>query len=153
MSHVALVEEVMSRDPPTVDPSRTVREAALLMASRQVNFLVVVEGGRPIGVVTCMDVVARGVARGLDVDRTPVRAIMSSPPYTAKPTESLEDAAARMAKMGLRRLAVVDDGGRLVGVLTSDDIARWLAKGRRFRDVLLNAICQYSEPPSEMPYI
>ncbi|WP_174448155.1 CBS domain-containing protein [Conexivisphaera calida] len=150
---MALVEEVMTRSPPTVDPSKTLREAALLMASRQANFLLVVEDGRPLGIVTSMDMVVRGIARGLDVDRTPVRAVMSSPSYTASPTERLEEAAARMAKMRLRRLAVVDGEGHVVGVLTSDDIARWLAKTKGFQDALLNAICQYSEPPSEMPYM
>jgi len=150
---MATVGEVMTRDPPSARPSMSLREAALVMASRQTGFLLVVEDGRPLGVLTSMDIIIRAVARGLDVDRTAVRTVMSSPPYTAGPSEPLENAAARMAKMKLRRLVVVDDEGRAVGVLTSDGIATWLAKAREFRDPLLNAICQYSEPPSEMPYM
>ncbi|MGC8555954.1 MAG: CBS domain-containing protein [Conexivisphaera sp.] len=146
------VGEVMTRNPPTIDPSRTLREAALIMASRRVNFLVVVEGGKPLGILTSMDLVG-GVARGVDLDRTSVRAVMSSPAYTATASEDLEGAAARMAKMKIRRLAVVDEKGRLEGVLTSDGIAMWLAKSKGYRDPLLNALCEYSEPPSEMPYM
>ncbi len=147
------VDEVMEKDPPTIEYLRTVREAAILMINRQAGHVIVTDKGKPIGILTSGDIVARVVASGLDPSKVIVKSVMSSPLYTVDKGDGLDVAAGIMAKYRIRRLVVLDEDGEISGLLTLDSIARWLAAERRFEDPLLNALGQYSRPPSEMPYM
>jgi CBS domain-containing protein len=104
-----------------VSPHESVQEAAKKMKASSKGCLVVVDGGKPVGIVTERDMVHKVVAAGTS-GGAEVRTIMSAPLVTIGPHDSIAEAAKRMAKNQIRRL-VVTDGGKLVGVLTVTDLA------------------------------
>jgi len=117
------VQEAMTSNPAAVTPDTTVQEAARLMKSEDVGALPIVEDGRIVGVVTDRDLSIRVVAEARDAE-TPVREVASKDIVTIDPQQSLEEAARLMAEHQVRRLPVVEEDGRLVGVLAQADVAR-----------------------------
>lgn len=106
--------------------------AARRMAAENVGTLVVVdEEGRPAGIVTDRDLVLRVMAQGRDPSRTPVMYAMTVAPRHAEEDTSIEDALARMREGPFRRLIVVGSDGRLVGVVTLDDVLELLGEELR----------------------
>lgn len=113
----------------TAAPTDGVRVLAERMATYAVGCLVVVESdGRPVGIVTDRDLACRVVARGLDPQTTTAADIASKPLQVAESHEPIEHVAARMREGGLRRLPIVGDGGRLVGLVALDDLVVHLAR-------------------------
>jgi CBS domain-containing protein len=118
------VRDTMSANPQAVSPDQPVIEAARLMRSEDVGSLPVVEGERLVGVLTDRDITLRVVAEGKDSNATSVGDVLSSDPVTVTPDEGLDEALAKMARHQVRRLPVVEDDRRLVGVLAQADVAR-----------------------------
>jgi len=83
---------------------------------------VVVNAGRPVGMLTDRDVAVEVVAKGLDPDTARVGDVMHKKPITIREDLGIFDAARVFAKTGVRRLPVVTKGGVLVGVITVDDL-------------------------------
>lgn len=111
---------------PATTCSRTasVRDAARLMAETNIGFLVIVDDGeKPVGVVTDRDIVLRSVASGHDLD-APVADVMTRHPACVRDQGTVTDAARIMADRLCRRLGVIDEAGRIVGVLSLDDLLR-----------------------------
>ncbi len=117
------VVEIMSASPVTISAEATVVEAASVMRDREVGSLVVLEGGRPIGIVTERDVVTKVAAANRPSQATNVRDIMSSPLVAVHPHQEVAEAAKVMAARKIRRLPVIKEG-KLVGMLTENDIIR-----------------------------
>ena len=117
------VVEIMSTTPVTIEAHATVAEAASIMRDREVGSVVVLEAGRPTGIVTERDVVTKIAAEGRDAHATAVRDIMSSPLVAVHPHQEVAEAAKVMATRGIRRLPVIKEG-KLVGMLTENDIIR-----------------------------
>ena len=117
------VQEAMTSNPTAITPDTTVQEAARLMKSEDVGALPVVEDGRLTCVVTDRDLTIRGVAEGL-APETPVSELASKNVVTIDPQQSLEEAARLMAEHQVRRLPVVEEDGRLVGMLAQADVAQ-----------------------------
>jgi len=93
------------------------------MKSEDVGALPVVEDGRLTCVVTDRDLAIRGLAEGTS-PQTPVRDVASKDVATIDPQQSLEEAARLMAEHQVRRLPVVEEDGRLVGMLAQADVAK-----------------------------
>src|SRR3954469_7371646 len=119
---VRTVSEVMSTDPVNALPSETVAEAAARMADRRVGSVIVVDGERPIGILTERDLVRFG-ASGASSDGTKVSEWMTEDPDCVGPDMSVQDAFASLAEHGYRHIPVVD-AGRLVGVVSLRDLMR-----------------------------
>lgn len=117
------VRDVMSNRPRCVSPDTPVSEAAELMASEDVGALPVLDGDQLAGMITDRDIVIRAVARGKDPRGMPVREVSTREVVTVRSDEDLSEALRLMASHQVRRLAVVDDGNRLVGVLAQADVA------------------------------
>ena len=117
------VQEAMTSNPTAITPDTTVQEAARLMKSDDVGALPIVEDGRLTCVVTDRDLAIRGVAEGLAAE-TPVSELASKNVVTIDPQQSLEEAARLMAEHQVRRLPVVEEDGRLVGMLAQADVAQ-----------------------------
>jgi len=115
--------EVMSKTPMTASPDETVDRAAATMRTKDIGSLIVVENGRPTGIVTERDIVTKVVAANKVPSSVKVRDIMSSPVVAVGPREEVVQAARLMSERKIRRLAVVDNGN-LVGVVTENDIVR-----------------------------
>jgi CBS domain-containing protein len=117
------IQDAMTSNPTTIEPVTTAREAAKLMKTEDIGSLPIVEGGRLVGMITDRDLTIRTLAEGKDVD-TPVGAIASKDVVTIDPQQSLEEAARLMAENQIRRLPVVEEDGKLVGILAQADVAQ-----------------------------
>ncbi|KPJ80654.1 MAG: hypothetical protein AMS19_09205 [Gemmatimonas sp. SG8_23] len=119
------VGDLCTRPAETVSAGASVREAAERMAAREVGLLVVTNPFREAeGVLTDRDVVLRCVAKGLDVDGTPVSRIMTHGVCSVTAGTRIETALEFMSDEEVRRLVVVDEGGSVVGVLSLGDVLR-----------------------------
>jgi CBS domain-containing protein len=114
-------KEVMSESPITVTSKQTLQEVANLMNQHDVGFIPVVEGSKPIGVVTDRDLVIRGIAVNLPAS-TPIEQVMSKTCVTVEPHHSISQAAETMAQHQIRRILVVDKG-QLLGIVALGDLA------------------------------
>lgn len=103
-----------------IEPDRTMADAASVMEHTGVGALVILDGVRPIGIVTDRDIVRRGVARRLAPDAR-IDAVMSAPVVTIDADADLHEAFALFRSNALRRLAVVRNG-EFIGMLTVDDL-------------------------------
>jgi CBS domain-containing protein len=83
----------------------------------------VVEGNRLIGTLTDRDIVVRVVAEGGDPQTVLVREVASTDVVTVDPEQDLDEALKLMARHQVRRLPVVEENGRLVGVVAQADVA------------------------------
>ena len=117
------VHEHMTDRPRCVTPDTLVAEAAELMASENVGSLPILDGDKLAGVVTDRDIVVRAVAKKKDLSGMHVRDVASRELVTVGPDENLSDALQLMASNQVRRLPVVDEDNRLVGVLAQADVA------------------------------
>jgi CBS domain-containing protein len=116
------VEEIMTRDPRTVDSSASVVDAARVMNEADIGDVVVVDNGQVRCIVTDRDIVVRAIAEGRDPQSTSVGDVCTSDLETIEPSASIDDAVRRMREADVRRLPVVKDG-RPVGILSLGDLA------------------------------
>jgi CBS domain-containing protein len=100
----------------------TVAEAAQAMRASNVGALVVVNAGRPLGMLTDRDIVMDVVAKGQDPDTVRVGDVMRKKPTVIAAEAGLLDAAQLFAKTGVRRLPVVGKNGQLMGIMSIDDL-------------------------------
>lgn len=113
------VRSVMQRRKVLKAPPETlVSKAAKLMAAKNVGALMVVEGGRLVGIFTERDVVFRVVARGLDARTTAVSEVMSPAPHTVHPDKPFGYALLVMHENGFRHLPVVENG-KPIGIVSA----------------------------------
>jgi CBS domain-containing protein len=106
----------------TASATTTVAEAARTMRVKDVGTVVVVNAGRPIGVLTDRDIVVEVVAQGKDPDVVQVGTLMRRKPVVVRGEEGILDAARTFAKTGVRRLPVVGKDGKLIGIISMDDV-------------------------------
>lgn len=148
----ALVDSMMRKKPEAVDPNITVTAAAAIIAKRNEQCLIVAKDDLVVGIVTSTDMIEKVVAVGANPEEVYVRDIMSTPVITVKVTATIREAAEIMSDYGVRKLPVVDESGELAGVITSLDLARWLAKINDFKDPALNALATLKAEGQEGPY-
>jgi CBS domain-containing protein len=117
------ISDVMTSDVQTVSPDQTAQEAATFMLTCDAGSIPVTEGDRLIGMITDRDIAVRGVAKGHGPD-TLVRELMSSGVVCAKIDDDTEEVASRMSEAQVRRLPVVDESERLVGIVSLGDLSR-----------------------------
>ena len=118
------VQDVMTTNPTSVVSDNPVVEAARIMKEKDVGIVPVVEGGRLVGTVTDRDIAVRVVAEGKDPQSVRVREIASTDVVTVDPQQDLDEALRLMESHQVRRLPVVEEGGRLVGIVAQADVAR-----------------------------
>lgn len=119
-------EEIMTRDPATCTPDTRVQDVAHLMLEHDCGEIPIIddrETRRLVGVVTDRDITVRAVAEGRSPTETRASEIMSSSLVTGSPDASLDDCLEKMEKHQIRRLPIVDNDGRCVGMLAQADIA------------------------------
>ena len=118
------IRDIMTSNPSTVEPDKTVVDAARIMKQEDAGVVPVTENGRLTGMVTDRDIAIRVVAEGRDPQSTPVREVASKDLVTVDPQQDLDEALRLMAQHQVRRLPVVEEDGRLVGVVAQADVAR-----------------------------
>jgi CBS domain-containing protein len=107
-----------------VEPGTPVAELARLMREHNIGAIPIGENDRLVGMVTDRDIVCRGLANGLDLSKATARDVMSKGIFYCRETEELADAAHTMEQHKVRRLPVINQDKRLVGILSVGDIAR-----------------------------
>jgi CBS domain-containing protein len=117
------VRDAMTSNPCTVDADKAVAYAAKMMKQENVGIAPIVEGDRLIGTLTDRDIAVRVVAEGKNPETTTAREVASAAPVTVDPEQDLDEALRLMATHQVRRLPVVEEDGRVVGVLAQADVA------------------------------
>ncbi len=120
---------ICRRDVVTVSPDTTVSEVTRIMEDKNLGSVIVAGGDDRFGIVTDRDIALRVVNRCLDPVRTPIEDVMTQDlVLTFREDMGLFEALEQIRKSAVRRFPVVDVDGRLVGIITLDDIIRLLGK-------------------------
>ncbi len=115
------VRDVMTRDVVTASPKTTAAQAGKKMVEHKVGSVIIVEGGKPVGIVTESDMVAKVIFKNLKPSLVKLEQLMSKPLLTIKSSDDVNDAVLEMAQKKIRRLPVVE-GDTLVGIITDTDV-------------------------------
>ncbi|PIX32200.1 CBS domain-containing protein [Candidatus Bathyarchaeota archaeon CG_4_8_14_3_um_filter_42_8] len=121
MAGIVLVRDVMSKDIRVVRPDTSVKEVVATMNKFDIGSIVVVQGDRPVGIITERDILRRLVEPCLAPETLTARQIMSSPVLTISETANIDETAKLMARKRVKRLPVINNG-KLVGMITYTDI-------------------------------
>jgi CBS domain-containing protein len=116
------VRELMTSSVVTIEPSATVADAARRMIEQEKGPLPVVEGERVVAMITDRDIIARVVAAGRDPSSLKVSDVATKDLVTIGPDQDEQAARQMMAQHQLDRLLVVEEGDRLVGIISEADI-------------------------------
>jgi len=120
-----LVREIMSRHVETIEPTETLREAALRMRHFNIGALAVMVADKLVGIITDRDICCRGVADGLDPAITEVREVMSRSISFCFSDDTVNEAVRQMEEQHIRRLAVMNHDKTVAGFLSVDDVAHY----------------------------
>ena len=120
-SVVPRVRDLMTSEVVTVEPQTSIVDAARRMIQQEKGPLPVIEGDRPVAMVTDRDIIARVVAEGRDPNSLTVHDIATRELVTIGPDQAVEEALRLMAEHQLDRILVVE-GARLVGIISEADI-------------------------------
>jgi CBS domain-containing protein len=119
------VEHLMTQDVECCTPDDTLTGAAMIMWRRDCGIAPVVRPGTQdlVGVITDRDICMAAATRHLSTDDLFVRDVMGTQIFTCAPTDSLRTAEHRMAEGQVRRIPVTDRAGKLLGMISLNDIA------------------------------
>jgi CBS domain-containing protein len=117
------VKDVMHKGAEWVTPQTALADVARRMRDLDIGAIPVGENDRLVGMVTDRDIACRAVANGQDWARLTARDVMSKGIFYCNDTEELEDALRIMEQKQVRRLPVINDKKRMVGMLSLGDIA------------------------------
>src|SRR5690348_1452803 len=118
------IRDVMTKNPRSLQSGATVIEAARLMRDEDTGIVPIVEDDRLVGTVTDRDIAIRVVAEGKSTESTTIGEIASRELVTIDPQQDLDEALRLMARHQVRRLPVVEEDGKLIGIVAQADIAR-----------------------------
>lgn len=119
-------QDVMTRDPVCCQPGDSVSNAASVMKQEDVGSVPVVESQaskRLVGIVTDRDLVVKVLAGGRAVDQATVEDAMTPNPVSCREDDDVEQAMRTMKDRQVRRMPIVDAGGRVTGIIAQADIA------------------------------
>lgn len=115
------IKDIMVKDVITVELRESVKTAVGLMKKNEIGCLIVVEDGKPIGIVTERDMLNRVLMLGKNPEKTKVHNVMTRSLVSGKLDMEIIEAARLMFKRGIKKLPVVDRG-RLIGLVTLTDL-------------------------------
>ena len=121
------VKDLIQRKVVTIEAEDTVMLAAQRMKDKMVGSLVVLDGDKPAGIITDRDIAIRVVGAGKD-PTTPVKEVMTKDPITIRDDASFFELTKAFRDATVRRLIVVDKEGKLVGLISIDDVLELLTK-------------------------
>lgn len=111
----------------SIAPDIPIAEAVRKMNDHRIGAVVVMEGDKLAGIFTERDVLTKVAAQDLDPKTTPVSQVMSRDVISVKATTTVEDAMRIVTERRFRHLPVVDEG-RLIGLVSSGDLTRWVVR-------------------------
>ena len=141
---------IIKKTPVTVSPETAIRQVVEIMAEGNIGSMIIVdEDNKPIGIFTQSDVLKRIVLPGVSLEDA-ISTVMSAAPHALSISANAYDAALAMATHGIRHVMVVDEGGKLKGVISERDLFTLQRVGlRQIRQSIDNAtdidmLCQAS---------
>ena len=118
--------DIMTRDVVTCTPENAIVEVARLMKTEDIGPILIVDNETSktlVGIVTDRDIVVKVIAEGRDANTTRVGDVMSKKLVTCRADDDVDIAMKAMAQFQLRRIPVVEDNMRLVGIISQADVA------------------------------
>jgi CBS domain-containing protein len=118
--------EVMTKNPVCCQSDDVVVKVAQLMQSENIGSVPVIENEQTqklVGIVTDRDLALKIVAKGQDANSTKVEAVMTRHVVTCRAEDDLQKALDAMAEHQLRRIPIVDDDDKIVGIIAQADVA------------------------------
>ena len=120
------LRHVMTSPVRTMESNGTVAAAANIMVQNDFGSVVVVEGKKPVGIITERDI-TKQVIKGEKVLKEIVKNVMTKAIVTAPPSMPIQDAFELMLKNKVRRLPIVENNN-IVGIVTVKDLMRWVLR-------------------------
>ena len=117
------VREVMTPNPEVLDVKACVADAARVMRDKSIGDVMVSSDGKVCGIVTDRDITVRVVAEGMAPEEVMLGDVCSRELVSLTPDDPVEEAIRLMRDEAIRRIAVCDEGGRPVGVVSIGDLA------------------------------
>jgi CBS domain-containing protein len=118
---LSIVKNYMRKDISTISTEASATEASKTMSTDKVGYIIVLDKGRPVGIVTERDLVRKIMAEEKSPKETKISECMSSPLISIDPDKSIEEAVETMKKHGFRRLPVVKNN-IIYGIFTARDL-------------------------------
>ncbi len=137
------VKDYMDKEFPTIQIEASVVEAAKALNDAKKGYVIVLEKGKPMGIVTEWDLVSKVLAAEKDPKKIALKQVTSSPLITVDPDKDLIEASELMQKSGVKRLPVVK-GGVIYGVITSTNLAQ---KCGEYGNKSVKDVLRWSFPP------
>ncbi|MGB8984489.1 MAG: CBS domain-containing protein [Anaerolineales bacterium] len=131
--------DIMTEDLVCCTPGDSVTEVARLMKKEDIGPVLVIDGSNSktlVGIVTDRDLVLKVLADGLDPRTTQVNDVMSKKLVTCRADDDVEKAMSAMAQFQLRRIPVVGENMKLVGIISQADVATRVNEPRRTAEVV-----------------
>lgn len=122
MAGIVLVRDVMTKNVRVVRPDSSVKEVVATMNKFDIGSIIVVQGDRPVGIITERDILKRVVEPCLAPETLTARHVMTSPVLTIDENASVNEAAKLMAKKGVKKLLVMRNNDEIAGIITFTDI-------------------------------
>ena len=119
---MAKVRDIMQKNVITIENTKKAQDAAVILKEKEISFLVVVNEGKPVGIVSERDIVRKIVVDNNDSQTTSLETIMSKKFKWVEPNASIESAVQKMLNNNIRRLVVLDNDD-LAGVITQTDLS------------------------------
>jgi CBS domain-containing protein len=117
--------DFMTTDVRSAPPDATLRRIAEIMREENVGIVPIIdEDAHLLGVVTDRDIVVRADARGLKCEDVRARDVMTRHVETARADDDIHEVLERMGEIGVHRIPILDQGQRLLGVVSLADVAR-----------------------------
>ena len=120
---MAIIDDIMTRDVSVIQLTDNLQTAAQRMRDLDVGVLPVCDGETLVGMVTDRDIAIRGVASGLLPDEALVSDVMTDEVHSCSATDTVDTAMKLMGDAQVRRLAVVDPNGGIIGIVALGDLA------------------------------
>jgi CBS domain-containing protein len=120
------VSDIMVKDPVVVKPDTPCGKIAQIMKNRKIGSVVIVEKGKPVGIITERDLVHRVMAEEKDQDKCYADQVATKPVIAVSIHADVEMVVDIMNDYGIRRLVVVDNDDKIVGIVTTDDLSKQL---------------------------
>jgi CBS domain-containing protein len=131
------LREVMAKNPIMIGIEATAAQAATAMCQAEVGSVIILKNTKPIGIVTEEDLACKVVAHDLKPSTVQVNDIMSTPLITVSAERTVVDAARMMVKHKVRRLPVVDEHKKVIGIVTVRDL---LTVSNELNELLIDLI-------------
>jgi CBS domain-containing protein len=122
MASNVLVRDIMSKDVKVVNNNTSVQEVVATMNKFDKDAILVVQSGKPTGIITVKDVLIRAIEAGMPLNAIIARMVYTNPLVTIEETATVEEAAKLMKHWRIKHLPIVDKQGALVGMINDRDI-------------------------------